>query len=145
MFLECWGQGAVGNVQHGKLERMRAARWDSSWKKNHLSVGFSDSSFTRMWLKIGRDQKRPLTARICVTLGKKTLGTNSRPVYSLFTHSLSQPGELVSHAIADYRQLIRSGPKLMAGIETPTERRRDSSQRGGEKCQATDANAQNPL
>lgn len=88
-------------------------------------------------------EETPDSQNLC-HLRKETLGTNSRPVYSLFAHSLSQPGELVSHAaIADYRQLIRSGPKLMAGIETPTERR-DSSQRGGEKCQATDANDQNP-
>lgn len=71
MFLERWGRAAFGSIQHGKLEMMRAACCDSGCKRNRPSGWFSYSSCTRMWLEMGRDQERPLMARISVALGKK--------------------------------------------------------------------------
>ena len=77
-------------------------------------------------------------------LKRQTPRLNSRPVYLLFTRSLNEPRSLVSHAIADSKQLIRRRLKPIAGTETPTEGRCDNSQPGSEKYQATDASALNP-
>lgn len=77
-------------------------------------------------------------------LQRETPRLNWRPVYLLFTRNLNEPSSLVSHPMADSKQLIRRRPKPIAGTETPTEGRRGNPQPGSEKYQATDASALNP-
>lgn len=85
-------------------------------------------------------------SQACATrhLRKETHRPNSRAVGSLCTRSLNKPGALGSQALADEKQLVRSRPKLIAGVETPTEGGSDSSRPGGGEHRATDASAQNP-
>lgn len=72
-------------------------------------------------------------SQACATrhLRKETHRPNSRAVGSLCTRSLNKPGALGSQALADEKQLVRSRPKLIAGVETPTEGGSDSSRPGG--------------
>ena len=136
--------------QHGKLERMRAV-WDSSSSKEKPPN-------LVLWQLICQDvveyregagetsdsQNQCDQLHAMCHLKRETPRLNSRPVYLLLTRSLNEPSFLVSHAIADSKQLIRCRPKPIAGTETPTEGRCDNSQPDSEKYRATSASALNP-
>lgn len=150
MVPEPGGQCSVGNAHHhGEPERVRAVRGGSGSKETSPDwvPGELDSQDVAEHRE--RAEETP-TARINVTspmphavLEKKhTDLTGDR----LTLYKWSSPARRAGFSAgeAGLKQLIRSRRKLVPGVETSTEGRRDSSQPGGEESGATDASTRKP-